>query len=135
MTNNSLDTVIFDPKEMLGILDLRLVGYYKIKQGMLQQNLSRYCNNYLISNCPRYTGNNSSHFTGPGKHGLEKSTSEVSWGFDKQKQRGTTDDNFRQHLFTYHISHNTVTWTSSQCIVTQDSLNISSTVCGEKKRI
>ena len=34
--------VIFDPKEMLGILDLRLVGYYKIKQGILQQNLNRY---------------------------------------------------------------------------------------------
>ena len=27
---------------MLGILDLRLEGYYKIKQGILQQNLSRY---------------------------------------------------------------------------------------------
>ena len=26
---------------MLGILDLRLVGYYKIKQGILQKNLSR----------------------------------------------------------------------------------------------
>ena len=33
--------VIFDPKEMLGILDLRLVGYYKIKQGILHQNLCR----------------------------------------------------------------------------------------------
>ena len=41
VTNSSLETVIFDPKEMLGILDLRLVGYYKIKQGILQQNLSR----------------------------------------------------------------------------------------------
>ena len=27
---------------MLGILDLRLIGYYKIKQGILQQNLSKY---------------------------------------------------------------------------------------------
>ena len=27
---------------MLGILDLRLVGYYKIKQGILQQHLHRY---------------------------------------------------------------------------------------------
>ena len=27
---------------MLGILDLRLVAYYKIKQGILQQNLSQY---------------------------------------------------------------------------------------------
>ena len=27
---------------MLGILDLRLMGYYKIKQGIFQQNLSKY---------------------------------------------------------------------------------------------
>ena len=32
--NSSLETVIFDPKEMLGILDVRLIGYYKIKQGI-----------------------------------------------------------------------------------------------------
>ena len=31
----------FDPQEMLGILDLRSLGYYKIKQGILQQNLSK----------------------------------------------------------------------------------------------
>ena len=42
VSSNSLDTVIFDPEEMLGILDLSLVGYYKIKQGPLQQNLSKY---------------------------------------------------------------------------------------------
>ena len=42
VTNSSLETAIFDPKEMLGILDLRLIGYYKIKQGILQQNLSKY---------------------------------------------------------------------------------------------
>ena len=34
--------VIFDPKEILGILDLRSVGYYyAIKQGILQHNLSQ----------------------------------------------------------------------------------------------
>ena len=38
--NSSLETVIFDPKEMLGILDLRSMGYYKIKQVILQHNLS-----------------------------------------------------------------------------------------------
>ena len=42
VTNSSLDMIIFDPKEMLGILDLRSVGYYKIKQRILQQNLSKY---------------------------------------------------------------------------------------------
>ena len=27
---------------MLGIIDLRTLGYYKIKQGILQQNISKY---------------------------------------------------------------------------------------------
>ena len=40
--NKGKDTMIFKPKEMLGIIDLRSLGYYKIKQGILQQNLSRY---------------------------------------------------------------------------------------------
>ena len=30
------------PKEMIGIVDIRPLGYYKIKQGILQQNLNRY---------------------------------------------------------------------------------------------
>ena len=34
--------MIFKPEEMIGIIDLRLLGYYKIKQGILQQNLSRH---------------------------------------------------------------------------------------------
>ena len=42
VTNSSLETVIFDPKEMLGILDLRLIGDYKIKPWVLEQNLSKY---------------------------------------------------------------------------------------------
>ena len=42
VTNSSLDTVIFDPKEMSEILDLRSMNYYKIKQDILQQNLSKY---------------------------------------------------------------------------------------------
>ena len=42
ITNNGLDTIIFGPEEVLGIIDLRSLGYYKIKQGILQQNLSKY---------------------------------------------------------------------------------------------
>ena len=41
VVNNSKETVIFDPNQILGILDLRSLGYYKIKQGVLQQNLSK----------------------------------------------------------------------------------------------
>ena len=40
--NKGKDTMILRPDEMIGIIDLRSLGYYKIKQGILQQNLSRY---------------------------------------------------------------------------------------------
>ena len=42
IVNNGTETIIFKPKEMIGIVDLRLLGYYNIKQGILQQNLSKY---------------------------------------------------------------------------------------------
>ena len=40
VTNDTQETVTFDPTKMLGIIDLRSLAYYKIKQGVLQQNLS-----------------------------------------------------------------------------------------------
>ena len=40
--NKGRDTMILRSEEMIGIIDLRSLGYYKIKQGILQQNLSRY---------------------------------------------------------------------------------------------
>ena len=42
IVNNSTETIIFKPEEMIGIVDLRSLGYHKIKQGILQQNLSKY---------------------------------------------------------------------------------------------
>ena len=42
ITNNTRETLIFDKKTSIGILDLRSLGYYKIKQGVLQQNLNKY---------------------------------------------------------------------------------------------
>ena len=42
IVNKGKDTMIFKPEEVIGIIDLRFLGYYKIKQGILQQNLSRY---------------------------------------------------------------------------------------------
>ena len=42
ITNNTRETLIFDKQAMIGILDLRSLGYYKIKQGVLQQNLTKY---------------------------------------------------------------------------------------------
>ena len=40
--NNGTETIVFKPKEMIGIVDLRLLGYYKIKQGILQKKSSKY---------------------------------------------------------------------------------------------
>ena len=34
--------MILRPEEMIGIVDMRSLGYYKVKQGILQQILSRY---------------------------------------------------------------------------------------------
>ena len=42
IVNNGTETIIFKLEEMIGIVDLRSLGYYKIKQGILQQNLSKY---------------------------------------------------------------------------------------------
>ena len=42
IANTGLDTIIFGLEEVVGILDSKSLGYYKIKQGILQQNLSKY---------------------------------------------------------------------------------------------
>ena len=42
ITNNTREMIIFDKKTSIGILDLRSLGYYKVKQGVLQQNLNKY---------------------------------------------------------------------------------------------
>ena len=42
ITNTSLDTTRLGPEEVLGILHLRPLGYYKKKQGIQQQNLRKY---------------------------------------------------------------------------------------------
>ena len=40
--NTGKKTMFLKPKEMIGMVDIRSLGYYKIKQAILQQNLSRY---------------------------------------------------------------------------------------------
>ena len=42
ITNSSSETLMLGPKEALGILDLRSLGYYEIWQGILQQNVSKF---------------------------------------------------------------------------------------------
>ena len=40
--NNTSETVTFVRSNMIGILDLRSLGYYKIKQDVLQQNIGKH---------------------------------------------------------------------------------------------
>ena len=42
VTNSTHEKVTFNPEDVVGIVDLRFLGYYKIKQRVLQQNLSQY---------------------------------------------------------------------------------------------
>ena len=42
IVNNGTETKTLMPEEMIGIVDLRSLGYYKIKQSILQQNISKY---------------------------------------------------------------------------------------------
>ena len=41
VTNGTQERVTFNPTDMVGIVNLRSLGYYKVKQGVLQQNLSK----------------------------------------------------------------------------------------------
>ena len=41
VSNGTQERVTFNPTDMLGVVDLQSLGYYKVKQGMVQQNLSK----------------------------------------------------------------------------------------------
>ena len=54
-TNKTRKTVTFDRTEMMGILDLRLLGFYKIKQEVLQVYLGRHYHFKLADDvCDQY---------------------------------------------------------------------------------
>ena len=42
ITNKTDETVTFGRTQMIGIVDLRSLGFYKIKQEVLQEHLSRH---------------------------------------------------------------------------------------------
>ena len=55
ITNKTCKTVTFGRTEMMGIVDLRLLGFYKIKQEVLQEHLGRHYHFKLADNvCDQY---------------------------------------------------------------------------------
>ena len=55
ITNKTHETVTFGRPEMMGIVDLRSLGFYKIKQEVLQEHLGRHYHFELADNvCHQY---------------------------------------------------------------------------------
>ena len=55
VTNKTHETVTFGRTEMMGIIDLRLLGFYKIKQEVLQEHLGRHYHFELADDvCDQY---------------------------------------------------------------------------------
>ena len=55
ITNKTHKTVTFNRTEMMGILDLRSLGFYKIKQEVLQEHVGRYYHFELADDvCDQY---------------------------------------------------------------------------------
>ena len=55
ITNKTHETVTFDKTKMMGIVDLRSLGFYKIKQEVLQEHLSRHYHFELVDDvCHQY---------------------------------------------------------------------------------
>ena len=86
--------MIFDPQEMIGILDLRLLGYYKVKQDVLQQNLSKH---YHFESADDVS-EQFNRFVNPLKKEEKVSTENYPW-LDKSDERKYMAD--REILDTY----------------------------------
>ena len=55
ITNKTHETVTFGQMEMIGVVDLRSLGFYKIKQEVLQEYLSKHYHFELDDNiCSQY---------------------------------------------------------------------------------
>ena len=55
ITNKTHETIAFDRMGMMGVVDLRSLGFYKIKQEVLQEHLSRHYHFELADNvCDQY---------------------------------------------------------------------------------
>ena len=87
--NAGKDTMILNPKEVTRIVDIRPLGYYKIKQGILQQNLSRYYRFGEASELCEYVN----RFIDTLKKDREQTTSvdKYPWLDPEDKKRNMTD--------------------------------------------
>ena len=87
ITNKTYKTVTFDRMEMMGILDLRSLGFYKIKQEVLQEHLSRHYHFKLADDvCDQYN-----RFVNLMRKEEESSEGRFPWLDDMDERKYKTD--------------------------------------------
>ena len=87
ITNKTHKTVTFRRTEMMGILDLRSLGFYKIKQEVLQEYLGRHYHFELADNvCDQYNS-----FVNLMRKEEESSEGNIPWLDDTDKRKYMMD--------------------------------------------
>ena len=87
ITNKTCKTVAFDRMEMMGVVDLRSLGFYKIKQEVLQEHLSRHYHFELADNvCDQYN-----RLINLMRKEEEKSEGKFMWLDDTDERKHMTD--------------------------------------------
>ena len=87
---------------MIGIVDIRSLGYYKIKQGILQQNLSKYYNFKEAGKLCEYFNN----FVNTLKNDREQinSTDKYPWLDAEDERRNMTDREILEKYINLEMS-------------------------------
>ena len=87
ITNKTHKTVTFGRTEMMGIVDLRLLGFYKIKQEVLQEHLGRHYQFKLADDiCDQYN-----RFVNLMRKEEESSEEKILWLDDADKRKYMMD--------------------------------------------
>ena len=87
VTNKTCKTITFDITDMMGVVDLRSLAFYKIKQEVLQEHLSRHYHFELADNvCDQYN-----RLVNLMRKEEEKSEGNFPWLDDTDERKHMTD--------------------------------------------
>ena len=92
ITNKTHETVAFGRTGMMGIVDLRSLGFYKIKQEVLQEHLGRHYHFEVADNvCDQYN-----RFVNLMRKEEENSEGKFPWLYDTDERKYMRQRNIRQ---------------------------------------
>ena len=87
ITNNTPETVTFGWMEIIGVVDLRSLGFYKIKQEVLQKHLSKHYHFELADNAC----NQNNRFVNLIRKEEENSEGKYPWLEDTDERKYVTE--------------------------------------------